>query len=214
MKRKLKTKYIWGGRCYERLQPNTKEFTRILDPPKKRKKSKKIVEGSDSFFQDAVPVRALCPVGKVIVLSLGWRNSLSSFVEGLQFLCFWTCVSMFPFRRLIPCVCEWGGSKREGERKTEQWGAHLWKGRPASFAPLHFTSFLRFPHFRICAHLHDAGDAIFRPWGRPHQSHRLFKGDEQNLSIWGIQAQQICRPLPQESISVRVACRVHSARTH
>ena len=36
----------------------------------------------------AVPVRALCPVGEVIVLSLGWRNSLSSFVEGIQFLCF------------------------------------------------------------------------------------------------------------------------------
>jgi hypothetical protein len=27
IKRKLKTKYIWGCRCYERLQPNTKEFT-------------------------------------------------------------------------------------------------------------------------------------------------------------------------------------------
>ncbi len=26
-KRKLKTKYICGCRCYERLQPNTKEFT-------------------------------------------------------------------------------------------------------------------------------------------------------------------------------------------
>jgi hypothetical protein len=29
IKRKLKTKYIWGCRCYERLQPNTKEFTRL-----------------------------------------------------------------------------------------------------------------------------------------------------------------------------------------
>ncbi len=28
-KRKLKTKYICGCRCYERLQPNTKEFTRL-----------------------------------------------------------------------------------------------------------------------------------------------------------------------------------------
>jgi hypothetical protein len=28
-KRKLKTKYICGRRCYERLQPNTKEFTRL-----------------------------------------------------------------------------------------------------------------------------------------------------------------------------------------
>jgi hypothetical protein len=27
IKRKLKTKYIWGCWCYERLQPNTKEFT-------------------------------------------------------------------------------------------------------------------------------------------------------------------------------------------
>ncbi len=27
IKRKPKTKYIWGCRCYERLQPNTKEFT-------------------------------------------------------------------------------------------------------------------------------------------------------------------------------------------
>jgi hypothetical protein len=26
-KRKLKTKYICGCRCYERIQPNTKEFT-------------------------------------------------------------------------------------------------------------------------------------------------------------------------------------------
>jgi hypothetical protein len=49
-KRKLKTKYICGCRCYERLQPNTKEFTTgeaigtgpvppgpdrvFLDPPK------------------------------------------------------------------------------------------------------------------------------------------------------------------------------------
>ncbi len=30
IKRKLKTKYIWGCRCYERLQPNTKEFTRLI----------------------------------------------------------------------------------------------------------------------------------------------------------------------------------------
>jgi hypothetical protein len=29
IKRKLKTKYIWGCRCYERLQPNTKEFTHL-----------------------------------------------------------------------------------------------------------------------------------------------------------------------------------------
>jgi hypothetical protein len=29
IKRKLKTKYICGCRCYERLQPNTKEFTGI-----------------------------------------------------------------------------------------------------------------------------------------------------------------------------------------
>jgi hypothetical protein len=29
IKRKLKTKYMWGCRCYERLQPNTKEFTRL-----------------------------------------------------------------------------------------------------------------------------------------------------------------------------------------
>jgi hypothetical protein len=29
IKRKLKTKYICGCRCYERLQPNTKEFTRL-----------------------------------------------------------------------------------------------------------------------------------------------------------------------------------------
>ena len=29
-KRKLKTKYIGGGRCYERLPPNTKEFTSLL----------------------------------------------------------------------------------------------------------------------------------------------------------------------------------------
>ena len=29
IKRKVKTKYIWGCRCYERLQPNTKEFTRL-----------------------------------------------------------------------------------------------------------------------------------------------------------------------------------------
>ena len=28
-KRKLKKKYICGCRCYERLQPNTKEFTRL-----------------------------------------------------------------------------------------------------------------------------------------------------------------------------------------
>ncbi len=28
-KRKLQTKYICGCRCYERLQPNTKEFTRL-----------------------------------------------------------------------------------------------------------------------------------------------------------------------------------------
>jgi hypothetical protein len=28
-KRKLKTKYICGCRCYERLQPNTKEFTSL-----------------------------------------------------------------------------------------------------------------------------------------------------------------------------------------
>ncbi len=28
-KRKLKTKYICGCRCYERLQPKTKEFTRL-----------------------------------------------------------------------------------------------------------------------------------------------------------------------------------------
>ncbi len=28
-KRNLKTKYICGCRCYERLQPNTKEFTRL-----------------------------------------------------------------------------------------------------------------------------------------------------------------------------------------
>ncbi len=27
--RKLKTKYICGCRCYERLQPDTKEFTRL-----------------------------------------------------------------------------------------------------------------------------------------------------------------------------------------
>ncbi len=27
IKRKLKTKYIWGCRCYERPEPNTKEFT-------------------------------------------------------------------------------------------------------------------------------------------------------------------------------------------
>ncbi len=30
IKRKLKTKYIWGCRCYERLQPNTKEFTCLV----------------------------------------------------------------------------------------------------------------------------------------------------------------------------------------
>jgi hypothetical protein len=30
IKRKLKTKYIWGCRCYERLQPNTKEFTHFV----------------------------------------------------------------------------------------------------------------------------------------------------------------------------------------
>jgi hypothetical protein len=29
IKRKLKTNYICGCRCYERLQPNTKEFTRL-----------------------------------------------------------------------------------------------------------------------------------------------------------------------------------------
>jgi hypothetical protein len=29
IKRKLKTKNICGCRCYERLQPNTKEFTRL-----------------------------------------------------------------------------------------------------------------------------------------------------------------------------------------
>jgi hypothetical protein len=29
MKRKVKTKYICGCRCYERLQPDTKEFTRL-----------------------------------------------------------------------------------------------------------------------------------------------------------------------------------------
>jgi hypothetical protein len=29
IKRKVKTKYICGCRCYERLQPNTKEFTRL-----------------------------------------------------------------------------------------------------------------------------------------------------------------------------------------
>ncbi len=29
IKRKLKTKYICGCRCYERLQPNTKKFTRL-----------------------------------------------------------------------------------------------------------------------------------------------------------------------------------------
>jgi hypothetical protein len=29
IKRKLKTIYIWGCRCYERLQPNTKEFKRL-----------------------------------------------------------------------------------------------------------------------------------------------------------------------------------------
>jgi hypothetical protein len=29
IKRKVQTKYIWGCRCYERLQPNTKEFTRL-----------------------------------------------------------------------------------------------------------------------------------------------------------------------------------------
>jgi hypothetical protein len=28
-KRKIKTKYVCGCRCYERLQPNTKEFTRL-----------------------------------------------------------------------------------------------------------------------------------------------------------------------------------------
>ena len=28
-KRKIKTKYICECRCYERLQPNTKEFTRL-----------------------------------------------------------------------------------------------------------------------------------------------------------------------------------------
>jgi hypothetical protein len=28
--RKPKTKYLWGCRCYERLQPNTKEFTRLV----------------------------------------------------------------------------------------------------------------------------------------------------------------------------------------
>jgi hypothetical protein len=29
IKRKVKKKYICGCRCYERLQPNTKEFTRL-----------------------------------------------------------------------------------------------------------------------------------------------------------------------------------------
>jgi hypothetical protein len=29
IKRNLKTIYICGCRCYERLQPNTKEFTRL-----------------------------------------------------------------------------------------------------------------------------------------------------------------------------------------
>jgi hypothetical protein len=29
IKRKIKTKFICGCRCYERLQPNTKEFTRL-----------------------------------------------------------------------------------------------------------------------------------------------------------------------------------------
>ncbi len=40
-KRKLKTIYICGCRCYERLQPNTKEFTRLSYTELIKEKSKK-----------------------------------------------------------------------------------------------------------------------------------------------------------------------------
>jgi hypothetical protein len=76
-KRKLKTKYICGCRCYERLQSNTTEFTRLSYTELVRQEGKKI--NFSLFFFRSTNVRRVAfvfpPVKHVEVLTMGVAES-------------------------------------------------------------------------------------------------------------------------------------------